>query len=77
MSSRSHLWVRLGALALLAAAAVWPKPTRPDGARSQELVRAVRTVATTSPASRAPARVAPKRPMKLVVADADDAQLTN
>lgn len=84
MSSRSHLWLRLGALALLVAAAAWPRTTpsggraRPDDARAHAPHDLVQTrapaVAAARTSARAPAKPAPG---SLAVAQADDARLTN
>ncbi|MDB5213639.1 MAG: hypothetical protein JWO86_1566 [Myxococcaceae bacterium] len=85
MSRRSHRSLRLGALALLAAMAVWPRAsTNPAraGANAVELGAAARAAATThSVAARAETTaaklVSPPRTAKLSVAQNDESQLTN
>jgi len=86
MSRRSHRSLRLGALALLVAAAVWPRAKA--GMSAAELARsshgsARSTVATHSVAARAETTAAklvlPPRTSKLAVAEtnqADDSQLS-
>jgi len=75
MSRRTHLCLRLAALALLVAAAAWPRAaTAPDeiGARPRGRARVAARAETTS------ARlVSPPRTTKLVTAGADDVDATN
>lgn len=83
MSPRSHLWLRLGALALLATAAAWPRATTrataaAGAARATELVRTVGTSAAAAGGATGRSHAAPRpHPARLVIADADDARLTN
>ena len=80
MSPRSHLSLRIGALALLACAAIWPRAR--GGMTADELSRAGRPTATArATAARAQTTAArlvsaPGR-AKLVVAAADESDLTN
>jgi hypothetical protein len=71
MSSRLHTRLRLGAIVLLATALLWPRPSA-TAARSYELVRTSRTTETSSVK-----RDERPRTLKVIVADADDARLTN
>jgi hypothetical protein len=83
MSPRSHLWLRFGAVALLAVAAIWPR-AKADGSglTPAELARDgighVTTHGVAALAETTSARlVSPPRNAKLVVAQADDSRLTN
>lgn len=83
MSSRSHLWLRLGALALLATLLVMPRGMR-GGANvtAAELARGAHdTTPTHAVAARAETTaaklVSPPRTTKLVVAEADESALNN
>jgi hypothetical protein len=83
MSPRAHLWLRLGALALLASAAVWPRASRHAPSATHELVR-TRTPQQVQQAERHTARTdafaqSPQGPqsVNLVVADVDESRLTN
>ena len=81
MPSQSHLWLRIGAVVLLAAAAVIP---RSDARRGREQARgtsptahvAAHGIAARAETTAARLASAP-RTAKLVVADADGSQLTN
>jgi hypothetical protein len=80
MSRRSHHSLRLGALALLAVMAIWPR-TKAAGTAA-ELSAATRASSTThSVAARAETTaaklVSPPRTAKLTVAQTDDSQLNN
>ncbi len=80
MSRRSHHSLRLGALALLAVMAIWPRTKGSNGAA--ELAAASRASSTThSVAARAETTaarlVSPPRTAKLTVAQTDDSQLSN
>lgn len=84
MSGRSHRSLRLGALALLAAMAIWPRSKPP--ASAAELASGSRpgrhlTASTHGVAARAETTAAKlvsgPRTSKLVVADADDSELKN
>lgn len=83
MSPRSHLRLRLGALALLATLVVMPRGIRSAaGVTAAELTRGTHdTTATRGVAARAETTaarlVSPPRTTKLVVADADDSRLNN
>lgn len=71
MSRRSHLSLRIGALALLACAAIWPRAR--GGVTAVELSRSV--AATRTPAARAETTAAKlasaPHTAKLVVASSD------
>ena len=76
MSRRSHRSLRLGALALLAAAAIWP---RAGVGMASARVAPTHSVATTAETTAAKLVSAP-RTAKLAVAqtnDADDSQINN
>jgi hypothetical protein len=80
MSHRSHHSLRLGALALLAVMAIWPRTK--SGSTAAELGAAARASSTThSVAARAETTaaklVSPPRTAKLTVAQTDDSQLSN
>lgn len=80
MSRRSHHSLRLGALALLAVMAIWPRTKAATTAA--ELNAAGRASSTThSVAARAETTaaklVSPPRTAKLTVAQTDDSQLNN
>lgn len=80
MSPRAHLSLRIGALALLAAAAIWPRAR--GGMAAEELSPSARETATSrataAHAETAAAKLlsAPGR-AKLIVAEADNSDLTN
>lgn len=78
MSSQSHVWLRLGALALLVTAALWPRGSRgahADAMTSAEVARGPEARVEVETVS---ARlVSSPRTTKLVVADADESQLKN
>jgi len=75
MSPQSHLRLRLAAVALLALAAMWPRAAQ-VGTRSA--VTAANVVHGTSDARTSAARlVSTPRLGKVVVAQADESQLTN
>ena len=83
MTSRSHLWLRISAVALLAAVAMSPRaPRAKAGVTAVELARtghgsgATRGVAARAETTAARLVSAP-RTAKLVVADADESHLTN
>ncbi len=70
MTGRSHLWLRVGAVALLAVAAVWP--------RTKPALTAREAARTEARAGTIAARlVSPPRTAKMVVAQADESQLSN
>lgn len=77
MSGPSHRSLRLGALALLAALAIWPRTKA--GSRTAELASSHTT--THGVAARAETvsakLVSPARTAKLTVADADESELKN
>ncbi len=84
MSRRSHRSLRLGALALLAAMAIWPRARA--GMSAAELAAGSRDQGpgagtTHSVAARAETTaaklVSPPRTAKLTVAQTDDSQLSN
>jgi len=80
MSGRSHRSLRLGALALLAALAIWPR-TRATS-RTAELAAGTHARTTTrgvtARAETASAKlVSAPRTAKLTVVDADDSELKN
>jgi hypothetical protein len=80
MSRRSHHSLRLGALALLAVMAIWPRTKGSSSAA--ELAAGARASSTThSVAARAETTaaklVSPPRTAKLTVAQTDDSQLSN
>ena len=83
MTERSHLWLRLGALALLAALVLVPRGMRVGaGVTATELARGAHdTTATHGVAARAETTaarlVSPPRTTKLVVAESDDSRLNN
>lgn len=70
MTGRSHLWLRVGALALVAAAAVWPRSKPALTAREAGRTEA-RAETTAAKLLSAP------RTAKMVVAQADESQLNN
>jgi hypothetical protein len=79
MSRRSHHSLRLGALALLAVMAIWP---RTKGTSAAEVAEGARASSTThSVAARAETTaaklVSPPRTAKLTVAQTDESQLSN
>lgn len=77
MSGPSHRSLRLGALALLAALAIWPRTKA--GSSTAELAQArttMRSVAARAETVSAKL-VSPARPAKLTVADADESELKN
>lgn len=91
--SQSHLWLRIGALALLATAALWPRASRTghgaDGMTAAEVMRGASDSTMAQRTPRAPhgaaaraettaARLAsPPRTVKLVAPEADESQLNN
>jgi hypothetical protein len=80
MSRRSHHSLRLGALALLAVMAIWPRTKA--GSTAAGLAAAARGTSTThSVAARAETTaaklVSPPRTAKLTVAQTDESQLSN
>jgi hypothetical protein len=93
MTPRSHLWLRLGALALLVAAALWPRGSRaghePDGMTAAEVMRGASDAVLAPLGPRAPhgvafrganptaGRGAVSRGPKGVVVAADESRLNN
>ncbi|MDB4933988.1 MAG: hypothetical protein JWP87_960 [Labilithrix sp.] len=83
MSRRSHRSLRLGAIALLAAAAIWPRAKAGSSAASTAELggHRERAHATAGVAARAETTaaklVSPPRTAKLTVAEADESQLNN
>jgi hypothetical protein len=80
MSRRSHHSLRLGALALLAVMAIWPRTK--GASTAADLAAAARAASTThSVAARAETTaaklVSPPRTAKLTVAQTDESQLSN
>lgn len=79
MPSQSHLWLRVGAVVLLAVAAVIPR-SAPRGAAARgtaaDAHAATHTVAARAETTAARLASAP-RTAKAVVADADGSQLNN
>ena len=77
MAGPSHRSLRLGALALLAALAIWPRTKAPS--RTAELAQARTT--TRGVAARAETTsaklISSARTAKLTVADADESELKN
>ncbi len=75
MSGRSHRSLRLGALALLVALAIWPRAKGSSG--TAELTH-VRTRGVAARAETASAKlVSSPATAKLTVADADESELKN
>ena len=78
MSPRTHLQLRIGALVLLASIAIWPRAR--GGATAEELARSAQDVARTrssaAHAETVAAKLASAPHTKLVVASADDTQLS-
>ena len=73
MSARSHLWLRLAAVALLATAGLWPR-----GEHANAHATTARATLGTNTAQTTAARlVSPPRMGKVVVVDADESHLTN
>lgn len=83
MTGRSHLWLRIGALALVAAAAIWPREraSKPSltaaeigrtGGRARVEARFAAIPETTAARLHSPPANA-----KVVVAQADESQLSN
>lgn len=84
MSRRSHRSLRLGALALLAAVAIWPRAKAGMSAAELDSATTHRvggTAATHSTAARAETTaaklVSPPRTAKLTVVQNDESQLSN
>jgi hypothetical protein len=80
MSGRSHLWLRMAAVALLAATALWPRAK--TGKATAELrsatTHSVRAVHAETRAETSAAKlVSPPRTTKMVLAEVDESQLTN
>jgi hypothetical protein len=77
MSGHSHRSLRLGALALLVALAIWPR-TKPTS-RTAELAHARATAhGVVARGETVSAKlVSPPRTTKLTVADADESELKN
>ncbi len=75
MSSRAHLWLRIGAVVLLAGVTMWPRSrsSSPEAASATAATHAAVRAVETAQAK----RVERPRPAKLVVADADESRLTN
>lgn len=92
MSSQFHLWLRIGALALLVTCAVWPRATRGahgDGVEGMTAAEVMRGASDAVMAPRATRGVAARpetagarlvsapRTTKTAVAEADESQLNN
>ena len=76
MTSRFHLWMRLGALALLVGVAAWPR-SKPEGARASAALAARFEARGAKPVTTAAKLEYRPRTTKLVVASADDVPLTD
>lgn len=80
MTVRSHLWLRIGALALVAAAAIWPrsKPslTAAEIGRTGGRARVEARFAAI-PETTAARLLSPPANAKVVMAQADESELSN
>lgn len=78
MSTRSHLWLRLGAVALLALSAVWPRGST-SGVTASEAMRDGRQAqhAAARAETTAARLLSGPRTEKLVVATADESRLND
>ena len=76
MSSRTHLWLRISAVVLLVGVAMWPRAKAGTTAAELAAIRATHGVAARAETTAAKL-ISPPRTTKMVVADADESQLTN